>query len=253
MKTLVRYLSVEPQQPKFYQNGVYFPTLCEQCNTERLGADYDPALIEISNTVRRIVRVDQSGLLRLPPKIRFPVKVQRVARAVVGHLLAVLPYQRAGHSLVHAPFPDAMRAYFLDPSQPLPKEMNIYYWIYPSNLHVVARGFGVTDVRSLRWVILGDVLKFFPLGYWVTWSEPPGIHITRPKLIANRSSGIDDEEMLTIPLRHIPSLGWPERPGTWGINLVNETMTFVAYPRKRSHLGTLSKRLRTGDPASIGS
>jgi len=248
MKTLIRYLSVDPQRPKIYKNGVKFRTLCGKCNNDRLGGSYDPALIEISKIVSRMVRVDQSGLLKLPPEIKFPVKVQRVARAIVGHLLAVLPGPEAGKSITHAPFPDAMRDYFLDPTKPLPKEMNIYYWVYPSDLHVVARGFGVGDARSLPHIIVGDMIKFFPLGYWVTWEAPPELRISQPTLIANRSSGIDDEEILKIPLRDVPPLDWPARPGSWGINLFSEEITFVAYPRKRRRLTKHSRQTRASGP-----
>jgi hypothetical protein len=165
MKTLIRYLSVDPQRPKIYKNGVKFRTLCGGCNNDRLGGSYDPALIEISKSVSRIVRINYEGFLKLPPEIKFPAKVQRVARAIVGHLLAVLPANEAGQSITHAPFPDAMRDYFLDPFRPLPKGMNIHYWVYPSDLQIVARGLGVGDARSMPHVIVGDIIKFFPLGY----------------------------------------------------------------------------------------
>lgn len=231
-KTLIRHLSLDTQRPKVYQNGVKFPTLCDACNNGRLGGHYDPSLVDLTKDVSRIVRAAHSGTVVLPAEIKVGVKVHRVARSILGHLLAVLPYPYAGEPLVHAPFPDAMREYFLDQSRPLPDQMSIYYWIYPSDLHVVARGFGISDARNPAWIV-GDMIKFFPLGYWVTWEAPRSVTIPLPQLIANRAGGIDDVEDLRIPLRNVPPLGWPERPGAWGMNMFSDEMTFVAYPRKR--------------------
>ncbi len=241
LETLVRFVAVDPQRPpsKFHQNGVKFRTLCGDCNNGRLGGQYDPSLIEISKDVSRIVRMNTSGVIAFPPEIKIRTRVHRVARAVVGHLLAVLPKAHRGKDLVHGHLADAMREYFLDTSKPLPPQMSIYYWIYPSELHVVARGFGMIDIRSPQSCIVGDMIKFFPLGYWVTWDQPSSVQIRLPELISRRSWGIDDEEEISIRLHDVPPPGWPERPGDWGMNLFHEEMTFVAYPRKR-------RRKRTG-------
>jgi hypothetical protein len=232
LKTLSRYLSPDTQRPKIYQNGVKFPTLCGECNNTHLGERYDPALIGISNDISRLVRVQQRKMITLPPEVRIRTQPQRVARAVVGHLLAVLPRHLAGAPLVHAPFPDAMREYFLDESKPLPTKMAIYYWVYPSTLHVVARGFGVNDLRSPGWVV-GDMIKWFPLGYWVTWDKPSSVQVRLPVLVVDRTSNVDDDVELSVALRDVPPVEWPEQPGAWGTNLFCDEMTFVAYRRKR--------------------
>jgi hypothetical protein len=119
----------------------------------------------------------------------------------------------------------------------VPLGLTVYYWLYLSGLHVAARGFGVLDADpsqgAMRGPIVGDMIKFFPLGYWVTWDEPSGFYPRLPQLISDRSCGIDAEEVASIQLRDVPPLGWPEHPGSWGLNMFNEEMSFVAYPRRR--------------------
>lgn len=234
LKTLCSYLSADSERPKIYQNGVKFPTLCADCNNTRLGGRYDPALIALANDMSALVRVAQRKLISLPAPMKIRTKPQRVARGVVGHLLAVRSHSEAGRALVHAPFPDAMREYFLDESARLPSEIAIYYWVYPSSLHVVGRGFGVNfSFPASRWIV-GDMIKWFPLGYWITWDEPRGIRIPLPKLIDESPPQIDEEVDLEVPLRNIPPVRWPEHPGAWGARLLSDENTFVAYRRRRS-------------------
>lgn len=67
--------------------------------------------------------------------------------------------------------PRALREYFLDPCAPLPDAVSIYYWTYPSRHVVIARAIAKTNIRFSP-VIIGDILKFYPLGYWVVWDAP---------------------------------------------------------------------------------
>jgi hypothetical protein len=70
---------------RFFQNGVVFRTLCESCNSIKLGQQFDPALIEFSKSIQRLLL---SGLA-LPATVKVKLKPNCVARGVVGHLLAM--------------------------------------------------------------------------------------------------------------------------------------------------------------------
>jgi hypothetical protein len=76
--------------------------------------------------------------------------------------------------------PRALREYFLDPCAPLPDAVSIYYWTYPSRHVVIARAIAKTNIRFSP-VIIGDILKFYPLGYWVVWDAP---HAVFPRLLS---------------------------------------------------------------------
>ena len=232
LRTLTQYLAVDTNRPKIYQNGVKFPTLCAVCNNDRLGSKYDPTLNEFSKSLANILRVKRAGTLEIPDPIRLTVKPHRIARAIIGHLLAIAPQIETSSPPLSAPFPDAMRSYFLDSNAALPDEIDIYYWLYPSDLHVAARGFGfVSDVRSSK-CIVGDLIKFYPVGYWVTYEKPASAAIKLPELVTRKNAHLDDEDDLRINTSNVPALGWPERPGSWGANMLDDGMTFVAYRRQ---------------------
>jgi len=84
----VNGLPLENSFEKQYQNGIRFRTLCEKCNNDLLGAKYDNELAEFTNQVTSIV----TSSVISPAVINVPVKVNRLARAICGHLLAAKEY-----------------------------------------------------------------------------------------------------------------------------------------------------------------
>src|SRR5258708_22818786 len=61
-----------------------FPSLCQVCNNERLGRDYDPTLVKLARDVRPWISVIERGL-RISTGIQVTTKPLRRARAVVSH------------------------------------------------------------------------------------------------------------------------------------------------------------------------
>lgn len=133
---------------------------------------------------------------------------------------------------VTAPFPDAMRKYFLDTSLSLPNEIEIYYWLYPQNIQVILRAFGIGFPNSTPPIVC-DCLKFFPLGYCVAWDKPVGVTIHLPELITNNEMGLDESATIRISFKDRIRLDWPEQPDDHGVNYYNEEMTTVSTPRIR--------------------
>ena len=97
---------------------------------QSVSKNYDPELNKISKDVRMLLKATKT--IWLGQRQYIPVKPQRLARAIVGHLLAggLSP----DNSPVKAACPDALREYFLDPMAPLPDKLDIYYWLYRSFL-----------------------------------------------------------------------------------------------------------------------
>jgi hypothetical protein len=99
--------------PRLFQNGVFYKTICETCNSTRLGNEYDPSLITLCKDIENASKSN----FYLPKS--FYVPLNRVARSFVGHTLA--------HSLVElksTSFLDSLVEYFLNPHK-------IFRWDFP--------------------------------------------------------------------------------------------------------------------------
>lgn len=97
------------------QNGVKFRTLCKKCNNEWLGLKYDPHLNYFSSELIKYA----DTRIALPSTIKIHTKPNLIARAVIGHMLAV-GVERSNKSKVVS----HLARYFLNPAFSLPK--NVY-------------------------------------------------------------------------------------------------------------------------------
>ena len=202
-------------KPVISQDGTNFRTICGNCNNKLLGTEYDPELNKVSNkvgsTVKQVCSLSHRGI-SLPPKVSIEVKPQRLARAVVGHLLASNYHPDPSDISKNVPFPEALRQFFLDPKSTLPDELNIYYWYYPGKRQVLLHGASMGFFNNTREPLIYSLIKFFPISYWMTWEQPKHISMNAPKLLENRNLGIDDVETIQIELLNYPRIDFPENP-----------------------------------------
>lgn len=202
--SIIEHLAAEPprKRGRISQNGVKYRTLCKRCNNTLLGAEYDPEFIRFVNEIGQSLR----SSLALPSTLTFTAKPQRIMRSLLGHLAAqgVDRYKKGDIT-------EPLRDYILNGEYPLPEAIRIYCWPFPYSKHVMARDCGLSDLRIGKpftcWF-----LKFFPVGFLATFSQPveytlPGVELSRW-----RSIGIDDEVHVSFPLRSIPAQYWPEAP-----------------------------------------
>lgn len=70
---------------KLFQSGIKFKSLCSKCNNDYLGARYDPSINQLSKDLADIVKTP----IAVPPVASISVQINRVCRAVLGHLMAV--------------------------------------------------------------------------------------------------------------------------------------------------------------------
>ena len=96
-------------------------------------------LVKLSNNITQIALAARNKQIALPGDLLVFIRPQKIARAVVGHILAANAMEEAKNGLVSAPFPDALRRYFLDENEPLPRHVDIYFWVYPSRRQVVIK------------------------------------------------------------------------------------------------------------------
>lgn len=223
--------TVEPVDPKivqFSQNGVKFRSLCAKCNNHRLGKKFDPALNQFSRKVAQLL-TNHSRLI-LPSRVDIELQPQRIARAVIGHLLAAEIREDMSSSLISAPMRELMRQYFLDISADFPTELNLYFWTYPAKRQVILKGVGV-GLFSTNQVIVGDFLKYFPIAFWLTHKAPQRVKESmQDREMPIRGSGVDDYRTVAIRTDKQDTFrsNWPEVPDDYEMLLVNDDLCFIA-------------------------
>jgi len=141
------------------QNGVKYRTLCQTCNSNLLGGQYDRTLNEFALGVGRFLKTT----LTLPATTTFATRPARLLRALFGHLLA------AKAEVEHTKPDEAMRQFVLKPKAALPPELNVFYWIYPyPEVHVVRDVAMPSRYASIAKPGIFSILKYFPVAYLVT-------------------------------------------------------------------------------------
>jgi len=207
------------------QSGIKFRSICATCNNHLLGLQYDPSLNEFSRKAASLIRATRH--LEIPRLTTVRVRPQRIARSVVGHLLAAEIRECMTEPPPSAPFQDALRGYFLDSTSSLPENIDITYWLYDGDHHVIIRGFGVLPLYGPG-LMTCDLLKYFPLAFLVTFQLASGVEPPGRDLVPIRSMGLDDEADLTIQLRPRPRVGWPEQPNDDEVVLFNNGVAYLA-------------------------
>jgi hypothetical protein len=195
-----------------------------------LGKKYDPALAALANSVARWVRASFDHDLSLPRDITVSAQQPKVARAVIGHLLAA--DENPKRSLeTKAPLQEAMRSFFLDEAGVPSRGLRVCIWPYPGVKQVIIRAFGVTSLAPPRYShpFVGDLLKFYPLCFFVTIHPiaVPGYRIGRVDLGAAEAPS-----ELVLPLNGAPHPDWPERMRDNEALLVANHVAYVGSPSK---------------------
>ena len=205
MNSLVELLAAEPPgiRGRVSQNGAKYRTLCGRCNNDKLGLNYDPEFNRFVNEVGSYVNT----AISLPRVMSVCAKPQKVARAIIGHLMAqrVDGYKKGKNT-------EALRDWFLDDELPMPEYMKIYYWVYPYKIQVLARDAVMRNLTAPDnahfWL-----MKFFPIAFLVIWDSPQGYDYTSLRTFEDfRSLGPDDETEIPIDLTGLPHERWPEAP-----------------------------------------
>lgn len=208
---------------RYMQSGVHFRSLCAPCNNTLLGAKFDPALISFTNSVSTFLR----SSLALPEIVSVPIVPGLVARAVLGHLFAVGIERRE-----RTPILDAAVRFFLNDSEPLPDGIDIYYWVHPHKHQVQIRDAGLlTHFGEGTKPIVFWCLKYFPLGFMVTWNIDDRRRIRTQNLRDYMINAGGHEAQVLLPLRALPHAHWPEAPTEHGAVLYGDAAV-GALPRE---------------------
>lgn len=210
-------------------DGLKYRSLCQRCNSELLGTQYDPTLIRLAKDVTCLL---ESELL-LPGVTSVVTKPQRLARSVLGHIAA----QGVAREL-----PDeALRSYLMDPFAIPPGNIRLHYWVYPHAQRLLMRDAVITELGSGNTPSTIWLMKCFPLAFAATWEETyrfEGMYQPRnfdPYL----HLGVDDAAELPIDLTHVPHRAWPEHPqGSTVLLLGEQAVTATVSPYRSRMLRT---------------
>ena len=212
------------------QGGTHFKTLCESCNSNLLGTKYDPELIKLTDSITKTISSSIRECVPVPPYISESIHPQRLARAIVGHTLSAIAVEETKSGIIPSPLNDALRHYFLNENESLPDKLEIFYWAYPSKKQVIIKNSGKASIYNLNPVI-GHIIKFFPLGFWLVWDRHPSCRINLPTLINERESCVNSVQKLIIDLHNIPPLNFPEAPVDHEIHFMDVSHTSIAEPK----------------------
>jgi hypothetical protein len=205
------------------QNGVKFRTLCSVCNNDKLGAKLDPILNDFSRSITLYLK---SNLI-LPNYIEIETKPIVLIRAIIGHLLA------AKINIDYSENENMMREIVFNYNETIPKEINIFYWIFPYENTIIMRDFAMPAVRNkFQDIGIFSVLKFFPVAYLLTnLNEYEGL----PSLTSYSNFKFDERTKITINLKNVKKQDWPENidRGNFLIGGADLNSSVFATPRKK--------------------
>lgn len=180
------------------QNGVKYRTICGDCNSI-LGREYDKILNEFNRTIASFL----STQLILPKIIHVKTKPIRLIKAILGHIAA------AKTVIDDVELDKQIRRLILDKTEPIPTDINVFYWIYPYDSTVIMRDFGTlinsSDNRSFA---VCDLIKYFPLAFIITDKQDfRGLD----SLGKYRELQLDNEAEIRINLSRVENYNWPEK------------------------------------------
>lgn len=157
-------LPKEKKYDKKYQNGIKFRSLCDKCNNDLLGVNYDKVLAEFTSQIMQIVK----SSIVLPPVFNMSVKINRLCRAVCGHLLAAKNFYDD-----ECIIDKELREYVLNMDKLPPEDMSLAYWIYPYTTICLMRDVNVQSLKGKYNFPEGtiSIMNSFPVAYMLSTSK----------------------------------------------------------------------------------
>ncbi|WP_285409612.1 hypothetical protein [Pseudomonas sp. FR229a] len=219
------------QGTSLVQNGLKKSTLCADCNNRILGAKLDPALIKLCKDVG--VQISLGRFPMLPSIVVQHIELNKVAKSVAGHLLALDEYPQATHKTARE-----LRRFILRDDATLPPTLRFHMWLYPFNrqaifkdLHHIQFGSGYDPF----WI---SAFKTYPLAFAFS-SE-----ITNPSF---RLPGVMDitewvkdtpeqQYRLIIPTRPTVDPNWPFAAHKEGAILTGDHDSITTQPYKKNKI-----------------
>ncbi|NGZ17124.1 hypothetical protein G6Z94_07135 [Vibrio aestuarianus] len=208
------------------QGGIHFRTVCGKCNS-LLGSKYDRELIEFSNDIAEHLSNLTFGYAFNRTTYR-PYKTLKLAKAIVGHLLAANSVEETNTDRPHDPRYAELAEFVLNEAAPLPEDVDIYYWLYPYKPIKMLRSIGSMNINNPSFRVAGDILKFYPIAFLVSFDSKPAPEYGLTKLNMSSNQLIDDTVGVEVSYMSALRPDFPEKAGDNEVLLMNDEVCTVA-------------------------
>lgn len=199
------------KQGRVCQNGLRYRTTCPDCNNKWLER-YDRSLAKLYQGMLDKLDCEPNSLWYTQT-----IQPQQIARTVIGHLMAANSVSLTEKFSEHKGNNKILHDYFFNDNAPLPDNIDIYCWYYPSKKIKALNYIGSSvQLGNPNACTIGHILKFFPLAFWVVLDKPEGLSVNLPRLLQDKQLPIDGEERLIISCNPHPDLNFPESPSPKG-------------------------------------
>lgn len=208
------------------QNGVKKATLCADCNNRVLGTELDPALISLyraASAAMEHLRYPVAGGV-----IFEGVNLNRVARAVAGHLLALDDVPRATYR------PDRLlRRFVLDRRSGLHPALRFHMWLYPFHKQGMLKDLNHFEFGAKYDPMWICAFKTYPLAFgFSTEVQNPTFRLPGSLDLTDHITA-DDEQLFHLRLMALPIVdnNWPFAPHPKGgiFTGMNSSITTEPY------------------------
>lgn len=129
VNTLYKGLPTENSYQRKYQNGIKFRSLCKGCNMNLLSR-YDDAYKKFIEDIKQLMETS----ITLPATVQIPVEINKILRAVCGHILAAKNHYDDVNTI-----DKELRKFVLDEAYKINPNFKLYYWIYPYKTVCIVR------------------------------------------------------------------------------------------------------------------
>lgn len=214
------------------QNGVVKATLCADCNNRVLGAELDPALIEVYKIASAVLA-----------KGRFPVvepiqltgmNINKVARAVAGHLIALNDKAHPRHRMIRR-----LRRFVLQESAGLHPDMRFHMWLYPFSRQGMLSDLYHTEFGAPYDALWISAFKTYPLAFaFSTEIQNPNYRL-RGVIDLTQAVAADRSARYTVRVdtKPIVDSNWPFAPYRNGAILTGDNASIATVPyQNRKHV-----------------
>lgn len=152
-------LNDEKQYTHIAQNGIKYRSICAECNNNLLGSNYDKEYKKLVDLLYKLYITPET----IPQYLEIQnLKVNKIARAIVGHFLA------ARNEYFDGKLENELRKYFLNDKLKPPKELKLLYYVYIYNTIMIIRDVAPKKFGKVEYSIpegLISCINTFPLAF----------------------------------------------------------------------------------------
>ncbi|MGF6282135.1 hypothetical protein ABH908_000379 [Pseudomonas frederiksbergensis] len=211
------------------QNGVVKATLCGDCNNRVLGAELDPALIDAYRSASAALEKGRFPVIE--PIQLTGVNINKVARAVAGHLIALDDKAHHRHRMIRR-----LRRFVLQESAGLHPDLRFHMWLYPFSRQGMLSDLHHAEFGSPHDVLWISAFKTYPLAFaFSTEVQNPNYRL--PGVIDLTQAVTTDPTArytVRVATKPIVDSNWPFAPYRNGAILAgdNASVTTVPYQNR---------------------